>query len=171
MSDTNTKADPDGPMYTEDAPPPEANDEAEVSLATAMFGDDVDDDDPDPDAEPLELLDGDIERIAEAAHNINRAYRLAIGQDAGPTWAEHEGQAGVMAGVEAVLADPDVTPRAMHSKWASSKMADGWAYGAELDRANRTHPNLIDFDLLPEPERVKDALFIAAVRAAKELLS
>jgi hypothetical protein len=57
--------------------------------------------------------------------------------------------------VEAKQLSGDELARHAHNLWCNDQIANGWAYGPTLDEANRTHPNLVNFDLLPQ--QVKDA--------------
>jgi hypothetical protein len=43
-----------------------------------------------------------------------------------------------------------------HVRWSGQRTAAGWRYGAVRDDRNKTHPLLVEWDDLPEPEREKD---------------
>lgn len=103
--------------------------------------------------------------IAMVAHNVNKAYCDAIGDtsqkewDESPEWQKNS----AVAGVEAQLANPDMTPEQRHNSWYDHKVADGWKYGQVKDAEKKTHPCLVGYGMLPEKDRVKDYLFGAVV--------
>lgn len=102
---------------------------------------------------------------ARAAHEVNRAYCEGIGDttqvpwDAAPEWQRDS----AIEGVRALLAKPELTPADMHALWLEHKTADGWRYGKTKDVEAKTHPCMVDYDQLPEAQRVKDSLFRATV--------
>jgi hypothetical protein len=69
-----------------------------------------------------------------------------------------------ITGVQAILANPDLTPEQSHEGWCKQKIAEGWRFGSEKDPEKLTHPCLVDYALLPEAQRAKDAIFGAVVR-------
>ena len=81
-------------------------------------------------------------------------------------WHEaHEWQRkSAVVGVDAVRADPTITPEGLHESWSRTKIADGWVYGSIKDPVAKTHPCLVPYAELPAVQRVKDALFQAVVR-------
>ena len=44
----------------------------------------------------------------------------------------------------------------VHNVWAKTRIMQGWTYGSERDDANKKHPCLIPYNLLPEEEKVFD---------------
>jgi hypothetical protein len=70
-----------------------------------------------------------------------------------------------VASVVAALADPERTPEQNHQGWYDRLIADGWQHGPVKDEPEKTHPDLVPFDQLPEHEKQKDGLFLAIVRA------
>lgn len=106
------------------------------------------------------------EQIARVAHAANAEYRVILGEESGPAWADlPEGwRAGIVAGVENARRDNRETPQQSHERWLISKHRDGWSYGL-YDPVNKTHPNMVPFSQLPEEQRNKDALFQAIARA------
>ena len=107
--------------------------------------------------------------IAERCHETNRAYCEAIGDFSQVPWADapEEIRASALSGVMFFLENPDATPESMHKKWMADKIAAGWTLGAVKDFEAKTHPCLVDYDLLPKLQRVKDALFINTIRMSK----
>lgn len=103
--------------------------------------------------------------IAMVAHNVNKAYCDSIGDTSQKVWDESPEwqKESAIAGVEAQLANPDMTPEQRHNSWYDHKVADGWKYGQVKDAEKKTHPCLVGYCMLPEKERVKDYLFGAVV--------
>lgn len=107
-----------------------------------------------------------ITEIARVAHEINTAYSRAIGQEAfdwadAPEWQRASSQAGVIT----ILKNPAHGAGDLHREWMRDKAKDGWVYGETKDAEAKTHPCMVEFDQLPEAERIKDALFLGVVRA------
>lgn len=105
--------------------------------------------------------------IARIAHEVNRAYCLALGDlsqlpwDEAPEWQRESAFAGVMLH----LSNPDAGPEASHEAWAARKVAEGWHYGPAKDADAKTHPCLVPFAELPVEQQAKDFLFRAIVHA------
>ena len=107
-----------------------------------------------------------IRVAARAAHEANRAYCLSLGDTSQQPWAtapQWQVQSAI-AGVEAIVKNPRLTPQESHESWCAQKTADGWIYGVVKSEAARTHPCLVAYDALPPEQRLKDALFGAVVR-------
>ncbi len=105
------------------------------------------------------------ELCARAAHEVNRAYCIAIGDDTqlpwelAPDWQKdsaRKGVAGALAGF---------TPAESHAGWLAEKMAAGWKYGAVKDVEKKEHPCFVVYSKLPLDQRRKDAIFVSVVRA------
>ncbi len=105
-----------------------------------------------------------VEACARHAHEINRAYCLAIGDTSQPTWDDapewqrssaHNGVRGALAGN---------TPEQSHEGWSLEKVTAGWVHGPvkDPDATPPTHPCLVPYAELPPAQRVKDHLFLAA---------
>ena len=107
------------------------------------------------------------EDIARVAHEINRAYCLALGDLSQPAWADAPEWQKVSAriGVEFHLANPDAGPEASHESWLAEKQRDGWVYGPTKDADRKTHPCVVPFADLPREQQAKDFLFRAVVHA------
>jgi len=43
-----------------------------------------------------------------------------------------------------------------HEHWAKNKIASGWVYGEVLDAKNKTHPDLVPYNLLSEEKKDYD---------------
>lgn len=104
---------------------------------------------------------------AKVAHEVNRAWCKSIGDDSQPAWADAPDwqKASAVEGVKAVISNPDTTPEMSHAGWSAHKVADGWVWGAVKDPVKKEHPCLVPYDALPKDQRIKDALFLAAVKS------
>lgn len=108
-----------------------------------------------------------VVKAARTAHEVNRAWCAANGDmsqvawDEAPDWQKQS----AILGVRNVMQHPDVTPEASHVSWSEHKLSEGWAYGLVKDVERKEHPCLVPYDELPPEQRIKDALFIAAVKA------
>ena len=109
--------------------------------------------------------------IAMLAHEANRAYCLAIGDDSQPAWADAPEwqQKSAIAGVEMYMANPDATPEQSHESWLKQKEEDGWAYGEVKDAEKKTHPCFRPYAELPPEQKAKDYIFRGVVLAMLKL--
>ena len=110
--------------------------------------------------------------IAKVAHEINRAYCAALGDETQAAWedAPEWQRASAIAGVEMHLANPDATPEQSHESWLAQKLADGWEYGEVKDVQKKQHPCCVPYEQLPPERKAKDYLFRAAVHQCKALI-
>jgi len=107
-----------------------------------------------------------IERAAKAAHEVNRAYCVAIGDFSQVSWedAPENIRRSAIDGVKAYLQNPRMSPKEIHENWVAFKLADGWVYGETKDPESKTHPCLVSYEDLPGEQKTKDALFVTIVR-------
>jgi len=107
--------------------------------------------------------------IARVAHEVNRAYCIAIGDDSQGPWSEAPQwqRDSAISGVLAHLVNPH-TPEESHQLWSAEKVRDGWKYGAVKDADKKEHPCLVSYDQLPLEQRVKDYLFGAVVASLRD---
>ncbi len=105
--------------------------------------------------------------IARVAHEVNRAYCQALGDNSQLSWEEAPQwqKDSALAGVQMHIDDPSAGPEASHESWMAQKVADGWVYGSEKDPVAKTHHCLVPFKDLPVEQQVKDYLFRAVVHA------
>ena len=115
-----------------------------------------------------EKLTFGVERIARVAHEVNRAYCTATGDESQDTWdkAPNWQKNSALEGVNTHLS-VEMTPRESHEAWAKHKLADGWSWGLSKDPEAKKHPCLVPYDSLPIAQRVKDYLFCAVVKTMK----
>lgn len=107
-------------------------------------------------------------QIAEVCHAANAALMRINGDaHADPDWADVPWKDSAVADVATARAG--TTAEAMHTEWCARKRAQDWTWGPVRDEQARTHPCLVDdYQLVPWPERAKDALYLAIVRALSE---
>lgn len=107
----------------------------------------------------------ELERCAQAAHEINRIYCAALGDasqvpwENAPEWqreSAREGALGVLQGN---------TPEQSHESWSAHKLKDGWKHGPLKNPERKEHPCLVPYSELPEHQRAKDVLFVKTVKS------
>lgn len=108
------------------------------------------------------------EQIARVTHAANAAYSQIIndGIEHKP-WDESPEsiRAGVIRGVEAKLARPEMSAAEQHGLWLKDKLESGWTYGPVKDVERKQHPNITSYDALTAEQRMKDKIFGAIVHA------
>lgn len=109
-----------------------------------------------------------VEAIARAVHEANRAWCLACGDESQVPWddAEEWLRDTVRRGV--VRALDGAGPRELHETWVEDKLRDGWRCGPVKDAEAMTHPCMVPYDQLPPEQRAKDGIFAAVVGAFAE---
>ena len=117
--------------------------------------------------ETLHDYETTFEYAARVAHEINRAYCQALGDDTQPPWHEAPQwqRDSAIQGVKFHFGNPDAGPEASHESWMQQKLADGWAYGPVKDPERKEHPCIVPFHDLPREQQAKDYLFRAVVHA------
>lgn len=101
--------------------------------------------------------------IALLVINTVNAYKRAVNLPETPYTEERI--AGVVAGVENLWKNPNITAEKNHNAWVERMIADGWHYGSELSEIDKTHPALVSYDLVPDFYLVNDLLFLNIVKA------
>lgn len=111
-----------------------------------------------------------IEFAAEIAHNVNRGYCIALGDNSQPLWKDAPDwqKKSAINGVKAHL-ENDLTPEQSHESWLAEKVADGWKYGPVKNPDTKEHPCFIPYNELPLEQRTKDYLFKAVVDSFKKI--
>ena len=110
-----------------------------------------------------------VERVARVAHEINRAYCQALGDDSQSAWesAPQWQRDSAVAGVKFHEANPEAGPEASHEAWLALKKAEGWTYDPTKDSEKKEHPCFVPYGELPVEQRAKDFLFRAVVHALR----
>jgi hypothetical protein len=113
-----------------------------------------------------------LEQVAQAAHEINRAYCISRGDFSQVQW-EHAPEwqkSSAIHGVEFHLSHPTASPSLSHEMWMKEKLENGWVYGEEKDSVKKTHPSMVSYTQLPIEERTKDHLFKQVVASLKQFI-
>lgn len=112
-----------------------------------------------------------IESAARAAHEVNRVYCIAIGDNSQPPWAGAPDwqRSSAINGVKGVIAGN--TPEQSHESWLAEKEATGWKYGPVKDPKKKEHPCFVPYSELPPEQQKKDLLYVTTVRAVLLALS
>lgn len=106
-----------------------------------------------------------IEAIARACHEANRAWCLLHSDTSQVPWEEAPDniKASAISGVQ--VAVDGATPEQQHEAWCDFKRGDGWVFGAVKDAAAKTHPCLVPYHDLPAEQKAKDAIYIGVVKS------
>ncbi len=114
----------------------------------------------------------DVETIARVAHEVNRAYCLAMGETGIPMWqhAPEWQRETVTKGVEFHLAHRNATPEENHAAWLAEKQTAGWRWGPVKDVEKKEHPCFRPYAELGPLDQAKDQIFTAVVHALVPLL-
>lgn len=110
-------------------------------------------------------------QIAKIAHEVNRAYCQALGDESQPAWedAPQWQRDSAMLGVKLHVDNPDAGPHASHESWMNQKVSEGWVYGQEKQPDLKQHPCLVPFDELPREQQAKDYLFRSVVHSVRSV--
>jgi hypothetical protein len=111
-----------------------------------------------------------VEQVAQVAHEINKAYCKAFGDDSQPTWEDAPDwqKTSAIHGVDFHLNNPDATPELSHEVWCIEKEAQGWKWGPVKDPEKKEHPCFALYSELPLEQRVKDHLFKQVVDSLRQ---
>jgi len=111
------------------------------------------------------ISDKVIEACARAAHEANRAYCLALGDESQKAWSDADNwqQASARNGVREAL--DGKSPEQLHESWLAEKFATGWKYGPVKDPEKLEHPCCVPYDQLPVAQQAKDRIFRTVVGA------
>lgn len=93
------------------------------------------------------------EQIARVAHEVNRSYCQALGDNSQPAWedAPEWQRTSAINGVEFHRANPDAGPDHSHNAWLEEK-----------------RPCFVPYEQLPAEQKVKDYLFRGVTHALQK---
>jgi hypothetical protein len=106
-------------------------------------------------------------QIAEVAHEVNRAYCQALGDnsqvpwDSAPQWQKDS----AINGVAFHINNSDAGPDHSHISWLKEKVDAGWKFGPIKDAEKKEHPCCVPYEDLPKEQQAKDYIFRAIVHA------
>ena len=111
-----------------------------------------------------------IEEIAKVAHEINKAFCEAFGDESQVSWddAPDWQRSSALNGVAYHIEHPDAKPSHSHDCWMEEKLFHGWKYGPVKDEELKEHPCIVAFDDLPKEQQAKDFLFRQVVHSLKD---
>ena len=114
-----------------------------------------------------------IENIAKAAHELNKAYCESIGDNSQPSWedAPEWQKSSAINGVQFHLENPDATPSASHISWLKQKKEEGWKYGEVKNAETKEHPCFVPYEQLPNEQKAKDYIFRQTIHSLKPYLT
>ena len=101
------------------------------------------------------------------AHEINKAYCEAIGDNSQPTWedAPEWQKESARNGERLHTRNPRAGVEDSHNSWMAQKIQDGWVYGLEKNEDLKTHPCIVAYEELDEKQKAKDFLFRQVVHS------
>ncbi len=110
--------------------------------------------------------------IAKVAHELNKAYCEAIGDNSQPSWegAPEWQRDSAYNGVQFHLANPEASPSASHDSWLKQKTEEGWKYGETKDANKKEHPCFVPYEQLPTEQKAKDYIFRQAIHSLAKFL-
>jgi hypothetical protein len=112
-----------------------------------------------------------VDQISQVAHEANRAFCQSVGDDSqkpwaeAPQWAKDSTLNTVQFHLDQLSKGEPLDPSHSHATWLEERRAAGWVLGPVKDTVKKTHPSLVAFDQLSPPEKVKDYLQAAVVKA------
>lgn len=101
--------------------------------------------------------------LADLIIDTVNAYKRAVNLPETPKTPERV--AGVVAGVENMRNNPNLSPIENHEAWMERMKADGWVYGEELSETEKTHPALLPYEDVSDFYKINDLIFLAIVSA------
>ncbi len=107
----------------------------------------------------------EVEALAMAAHENNRAFCQAMGDFSHSTWDATPDDLRQIARQAVIgIATLDFTPEQTHEAWVAAKRAAGWRHGDTKNAKDKTHPCLVAWKDLPFEQQVKDEMWISTVK-------
>lgn len=109
--------------------------------------------------------------IAALTYTVLRSYRMALGEVGGPAWeaAPEATKLKATLAVDWVREQKDPpTAEALHKRWTSAKLIDGWSQGPRSD-VMKMHPHLIPFEKMAAPQQAKGELALSLIHVLAPL--
>ena len=112
-----------------------------------------------------QYTDEQILAAAKAAHECNRAFCVATGDNSQVPWewAEEWQKEASTNSVKAVINGD--SPEQLHVTWCNKKHADKWKLGPVKDAVKKEHPCLVPYSDLPYQQKAKDHIYVVVVKA------
>ena len=60
------------------------------------------------------------------------------------------------------------SPEELHGSWVQAYVAMGWRYAEDYNREEKTHPDLVPYEMLGQLEKDKDSVFVALCDIARQ---
>jgi hypothetical protein len=104
--------------------------------------------------------------IAKICHQANKAWceflndKSQVDWEKAPDWQKES----AINGVKFRLQNPSVTPKDMHDNWLKEKKEQGWKFGMFKDVDKKEHPCMVEYEDLPESQKLKDHIFSNIVK-------
>jgi len=113
-----------------------------------------------------ELSNAEIDWCALAAHEVNRAFCQAMGDNSHVAWEQVPDDLKVVARQSVLaIATRETTNKQLHDDWVALKKLQGWTFGQTKDAKKKEHPCLVAWEQLPFEQQVKDDLWISTVKS------
>ena len=108
----------------------------------------------------------DLIKLAELAHEVQRVVGTMFRRPLEPKWSEAPlwKRANTINSVARILAHPEATPADDHNLWLAYRLVEGWRHGSEENHEMREHPDMVPWDQLGPEQKLRDTLFLEAVR-------
>ena len=110
--------------------------------------------------------------LAQACHEVNRAYCAAIGDNTQKPWEDAADwqRTSAVNGVRGVIENGNDYGDS-HKSWLKEKEETGWVYGEVKDEQKKTHHYMVPFEKLPSEQQYKDHLFVDTARGLAAALN
>lgn len=106
-----------------------------------------------------------LSEIAKKCHEANNKLLIDNGKEPLPDWNNLDRNQRFIniKSVRRIVDKPTITPEEIHDEWVKNKRRDGWVYGEVKDDEKKTHPLLVDFNVMSKFDKEKDIIFIKTV--------
>lgn len=113
------------------------------------------------------------EDVAQVAHELNRAYCQAMGDNSQPEWKDAPDwqKSSAINGVQFHFDNPEASPSHSHESWLKQKTEEGWKHGPVKDAEKKEHPCFVPYEELPAEQKAKDYIFRQTVHSLKSFIT